>query len=160
MSQKNNYQNKDNEAFETIKRLLSEPSEEAFLEDARIIDKVIASEMEQRERNTYAKAPNIKSLRAAKSFEDLVKKHFKNVKSFERFYCDASETVNYDVIFPRLLLVNHSSTDIVKQFAEILQEAECIDISIEKENLEMKEMIYLDISFPIVIRVYKDTHKT
>jgi hypothetical protein len=56
--------------------------------------------------------------------------------------------------------VNHSSTDIVKQFAEILQEAECIDISIEKENPEMKEMIYLDISFPIVIRVYKDTHKT
>lgn len=156
MSKKNDHLNRDNKAFEAIERLFSEPSEEAFLEDSRIIGKAIASEMKQRERSTYAKAPNIKSLQAAKAFESLVKEHFADVKSFERFYCDVSETINYDVIFPRLLLENLFSPGIVQKFAEILQEADGIDISIEKENPEMKGMIYLDISFPAVIRVFRE----
>ena len=145
--------NQGNEVDKIVERLFNEPSEEAFLEDSKLLGGLINAEMRQRESETTVKAPHIAGIKAAKAFEEFVKKHFKDVQSFERNLNPVFEDIGYDVILPRISFENMLVPGIMEEFAAILKEANGLDISIEKENPHMKGMIYFDISFPAVIRV-------
>lgn len=156
MSQDNCYQNDEyEEAWEAMERIFNEPSEETFLEDMLVLGRAITSEMEERERNTVAKAVHFRGIKAAQDFEKFVKEHFP-VKHFDRFYSDVSETLCYDVALPKLLHGNSVSRDIVKQFDRILKEAAEIEFSEAEDQPDMRGWVYLYISFSAVVRVFKE----
>ena len=153
--QKNSQHDEYYEAMEAIERLFGEPSEKALFVVMLIIGKAIATEMEQRERNTAAKAVHIRGITASREFEQFIGEHRTDIRHYERFYSEVSETINYGVILPKRFLEQAGNEEDVNRFAGILQEAEDFDFSIGQEAPGMREMIYLEISFPAVIRVYK-----
>ena len=156
MSMQKEHQNDEYEkVLEAIERLFNELSEEAMFEKMLIIGKVITSEMEERERKTVAKAVHFRGIRAAHDFEKFVKKHFA-VKHFDKFYSDVTETLCYDVALPKLKHDNSVSTDVIKQFDSILKEAVEFEFSETDGDPDMREWVYLYISFPAVIRVFRE----
>lgn len=150
---KDTQNNQHDNVEEVLSRLFNESSEDEFLADSKVLGAAVNAEMEQREKNTKAKAPHIAGLKAAQAFEEFVHKHFKDVKVFEKTPNAVFEDIGYDVILPRISLENMFVPGVMEEFAAILKEANGVDISIERENPDMEGMIYFDISFPAVIRV-------
>lgn len=130
-----------------------EPTEEDILKGIMIIGEVIASEIEQRNRNTAAIAPNIKGLRAAIDFESFLKEFFPVVGYYMKRYSEITETINYNVILPRATPDSTLCTEAIDRFNRIQREAAEF---VAEEDPEIPGMIYLDIAFPAVIRVYRD----
>ena len=131
----------------------SEPTEGEILEGVRIIGEVIASEMEQRNRNTAAIAPNIRGLQAAMDFEAFLKEFYPAVECYIKRYCEITESINYNVILPKAVPASELCTETIERFNRIQREAaECF----AEEDPEIPGMICLDIAFPAVIRVYRD----
>lgn len=156
MPMQKEYQNDEyEEALEAIERIFNEPSEEALFEDMLIIGKAITFEMEERERNTVAKAVHFRGIRAAQDFERIVKEHFA-IKHFDKYYSDVSESFCYDVALPKLLHRNPVSSEVIKQFDHILKEAAEFEFSETEGTPEMRGWVNLYISFPAIVRVFKE----
>lgn len=153
MQNNDDVQRNPQEALEALQRVLSGESGEEFLRDSKIIGKVLADEYARREKHTVAKAINPKGILASQRFEKFVAEHLDKVCHFEKFCDEFEEDITYDVILPRVHLANLLKPNIMQEFASILQEASAIDISTEKEREDLEGMIYLDISFPTMIRV-------
>lgn len=97
----------------------SEPTEEEILEGVRIIGEVIASEMEQRNRNTASIAPNIRGLQAAMDFEAFLKEFYPAVECYIKRYCEITESINYNVILPKAVPVSELCTETIERFNRI-----------------------------------------
>ena len=133
-----------------------EPTEEEILEGIIIIGEAIASEMEKRNRNTAAIALNIKGLRAAIDFESFLKEFFPVVECYLKRYSEITETIIYNVILPKATRDRALLTEAIERFNRIRREAaECI----AEADPEFPGMVYLYISFPAVIRIYKDSEE-
>ena len=154
MQNKPNAQSDDyKKAMEALDRVLNGESDEEFLKDTKFIGEALKKEIEVREKNTAAKAINLKGIKASQEFEGFMKGNFPEIKHFERFYDKYSNEICYDVILPRFSLENMYSEGIMQKLADILREASGIDVSTEKENPEFEGMIYIDVSFPTIFRV-------
>lgn len=159
MSQYKDYQNEiNNELSEGIERLFDESSENTFLESILLIGKEIVAGLAERERNTAAKAPHIRGIMAAQEFERFIKDHRAEVKHFDKYYCELSETINYDVILPERFLERSADRKEVERFSAILIEVDEFEFTEDKENPRLRGMVYLGISFPALIRVYKNDY--
>lgn len=142
-----------NEAMKALNDALESDSVEDFFKNSLIIGKAVKEEFEDREKATKAKAPHIKGLTAAKAFEDFVAAHSHDIKHFEKFYDELSDSITYEVILPRVLVENILEAGVMQEVAKILLEANGVDIGIESEKEEFAGMLYVDIDFPAIVRV-------
>ena len=157
MSQQYDYENDElYEDYDPIERLCNNPNGKEFFENMLFIGNAIIEEMEQREQNTAAKAPHIRGIKAAQDFERFIKEHRADIQHFERCYRSIPETLYYEVSMPKLFLEKAGNRSEVNRFSEILQEAEEFDFIEDEKSPEKQDMIHLYISFPTIIRVYKE----
>lgn len=141
---------------DAIEKLSHAQNAEEFMEDSELIGKALIRDLKLSEANLSAKAIHFKGLLASRKFEDFVRDHFENVQHFERFHNEYLGHLTYDVILPRIIFSNLKTPDVMQEFASILGEAIDIDISTEKENPALEGMIYLDVTFPTILRIEKE----
>ena len=154
--QKDNIGNAQNnereEAKAAIERILNGSSGEEFLADVDIVGKCLRHATEKQDAQTSVKAVNVNGVLAAKDFEDFVKQHCPTALSFERFYSDVTDSICYDLIIPRFLLDDRSGQQAFKKFSKIIENASAVDVAMEVENADYAGAIYVDVTFPAVIR--------
>ena len=81
MQNKPNAQSDDyKKAMEALDRVLNGESDEEFLKDTKFIGEALKKEIEIREKNTAAKAINLKGIKASQEFESFMKGNFPDIK--------------------------------------------------------------------------------
>ena len=132
-------------ALEALERIVSGDTNDPD-GDFEVMGKALINSEERRNKLTLAQMINPKALQAAQGFEDFARENFGECKCSKNF-SDTFGTLDYEVIIPRILLREFTAQGVIRRFAEIIAEAETIDIANEDED-----SIYFDIVFKVILR--------